>query len=121
MGAARVLEAADGIEGLRMAFGDLVPDLIICDLNMEPMDGLAVVGAIRTSRKPHVAKIPIVIFSATDDDAVMRSTLQAGATGAVPKPFNPKGLAEYLCRIVKQTAAVADPLKDLRSAARLEE
>ena len=72
-----------------MAFGDIVPDLVICDLNMEPLDGLAVVGAIRTSAKPHMVKIPIVIFSAADDEAVMRTALQAGATGAIPKPFNP--------------------------------
>lgn len=45
LGAAKVLEAGDGIEGLRMAFGDLVPDLVICDPNTEPLDGLAVVGA----------------------------------------------------------------------------
>jgi DNA-binding response OmpR family regulator len=88
---------------------------------MEPLDGLAVVGAIRTSAKAHMVKIPIVIFSATDDDSVMRTALQAGATGAIPKPFNPKGMAEYLRGIIRRKEHSSDHLEEFRAVAKLDE
>ena len=96
MGAARVWEAADGIEGLQLAFGEPTPALIICDLAMEPLDGFAVIGAIRTTQKSRVSKLPLVVFTASQDEAVLKAALAAGATGAISKPLNPRDLAEYL-------------------------
>lgn len=121
MGAARVLEAADGLEGLRIAFGDLTPDLIICDLSMEPLDGLAVIGAIRCTSKPQVAKIPLVVFTASRDEAILRATLAAGATGAIPKPHNPRDMSEYLCAIAQKHPRAADKLNEFRAAAQIKQ
>ncbi|RAU20014.1 hemerythrin [Paramagnetospirillum kuznetsovii] len=101
MGASVVLEASDAIEGLQLAFSDPVPDIIITDLNMEPMDGFSVVGAIRASQKNYISCIPVIIFSATDDNDLMAKSMAIGATGALKKPFNPRDLSKFLFQVLK--------------------
>ena len=105
MGAATVLEAADGLEGLKMAFGDPSPKLIICDLNMTPIDGMAVLGAIRSSMNGEVSAIPVVIFSAMDSVSISKLALTKGANGVIAKPFNPIDLSEYLSNLMYMSGA----------------
>jgi CheY-like chemotaxis protein len=101
MGAAKVLEATNGLEGLRLAFGDPRPHMIICDLHMEPIDGLAVLGAVANSHNSKIAAIPVIIFTATQSPELMQKAMQSGAAGAIPKPFNPHDLSEFLHHIAK--------------------
>ncbi|CAA7622330.1 Hemerythrin [Candidatus Terasakiella magnetica] len=107
MGASKVLEASDGIEGLRLIFADPVPDLVISDLNMEPMDGFSVVGAIRASNKPYIARIPVIIFSAADDHDLTQKAMSVGATAALQKPFNPRDLSKLLHYVMKNQIGAA--------------
>ena len=58
----RVLVAANGEEGLRLARAEH-PDLVLLDLRLPAMSGWDVLMAIRTS--PKLRKIPVVIMSAT--------------------------------------------------------
>ncbi len=44
-----VYEAHDGLQGLAMA-EDIMPDLILCDINMPKMDGLTMLSRIRESK-----------------------------------------------------------------------
>jgi two-component system chemotaxis response regulator CheY len=118
IGAARIWEAADGIEGLQIAFGDLTPDLILCDLGMEPIDGLAVIGAIRATGKTHLSKVPLVVFTGSHEKAILDGALKAGATGVIPKPHTPRDLAKYLCGLVSRTKPSSDSLKEFRDAAK---
>ena len=101
MGATTTLEATDGLEGLRLAFGEQRPQLIICDLNMKPVDGMVVLGAIRSSMNPEIASIPMVIFSGLENQNVGRHVLSKGANGYIPKPFNPIELSEYLSNLLQ--------------------
>ena len=100
MGAASVVEAPDGVAALQIIFGDQPPNLIICDLNMKPMDGMSLVAAINASLTQRICKIPVIVFSATEDREMMLRARQVGAIGSIPKPFTPKGLSEYLSQIV---------------------
>ncbi|ARJ67975.1 putative Hemerythrin [Magnetospirillum sp. XM-1] len=102
MGASVVLEASNAIEGLQLAFSDPVPDIIITDLNMEPMDGFSVVAAVRASQKEYISCIPVIIFSATDDNDLMAKSMAIGATGAFKKPFNPRDLSKFLFHVLKK-------------------
>ena len=101
MGASHVQEASEGGEGIRLAFSDPKPHFIICDVNMLPVDGLAVLGAIRGSQYKDVMAIPVVIFTASNDEKTMKHAMSMGATGALQKPFNPKELSKFICHIVR--------------------
>ncbi|PWC41916.1 response regulator [Azospirillum sp. TSO22-1] len=84
----RVLEAADGGEGLKRLQGETA-DLVITDLNMPGMDGLAFIRALR--RSPAHRPLPILVLSAAYGDA-RAEAMEAGATAWIAKPVQPEHL-----------------------------
>lgn len=86
----RVSAAYDGPEGLRRFEADR-PDLVILDLAMPGMDGIAVCTEIRR-RGP----TPIIVLSGEGQEAAKVEALDAGADDYVTKPF---GKDELLARI----------------------
>jgi two-component system KDP operon response regulator KdpE len=86
----RVIAAYDGDEGLLRFEGDR-PDLVILDLAMPGLDGLAVCGAIRQQ-----GTTPIIVLSGEGQEEAKVEALDAGADDYVTKPF---GKAELLARI----------------------
>jgi two-component system KDP operon response regulator KdpE len=96
----RVSAAYDGSEGLRRLEADR-PDLVILDLAMPGMDGLAVCGEIRRR-----GSTPIIILSGEGEEAAKVEALDAGADDYVTKPF---GKSELLARIRAVTRRRRDP------------
>ncbi|MGK5094001.1 response regulator transcription factor [Deltaproteobacteria bacterium TL4] len=86
-----VLVAEDGLSGLQK-WKEFSPDLIVLDLMLPAMDGLAVLQNIRLKNE----RIPILILSAkgTSDDKVKGFTY--GVDDYLSKPFN---LDEFLLRV----------------------
>jgi two-component system chemotaxis response regulator CheY len=105
MGVGSAIEAADGFDGLGKAFSE-GPDIIVCDISMEPIDGMAVLGALKASLKEAVQTIPVVMFTASGDKALLKKAMLIGARGAIQKPFAPDKLSEYL-RLVADEAIKA--------------
>nr|WP_275976241.1 response regulator [Geothrix oryzisoli] len=102
----QVLSAATAAEGLAMARSHN-PDLVLLDLGLPDMDGMAVLKGIRSwSRKP------VVILSARNQERDKVRALDQGADDYLAKPF---GAAELLARIrvaLRHTipADVAEPV-----------
>jgi two-component system, OmpR family, phosphate regulon response regulator PhoB len=79
--------ARDGMEALKKAC-TLLPDLILLDVMMPEMDGLAVCEILR--RDPATSSIPILILTAASGQLSRLAGLHAGATEYMTKPFSPK-------------------------------
>lgn len=93
----QVTEAVDGQDGLSKATSGNY-DLIVTDLNMPNMNGLAMIKAIRQS--PAHTGIPI-IFLTTESDAEMKNQAKAaGATGWITKPFDPDQLVKIARKVL---------------------
>ena len=88
-----VLEAEDGVAALDMLERHEV-HLIILDVMMPRLDGLAATLRIREKRN-----IPILMLSAKNEDADKVLGLQVGADDYVTKPFNP---LELIARVKSQ-------------------
>ncbi len=73
-------EAADGAEAVRLA-GELQPDVVLMDLRMPGMDGLAAIERLHESQ-PALA---VVILTTFNEDELMLRGLQAGARGYLLK------------------------------------
>ncbi|HWA84076.1 MAG TPA: response regulator, partial [Fimbriimonadaceae bacterium] len=86
----KVIEAADGREGLRMAATEK-PDVILLDLGLPDVDGIAVAKGIR-----EWSTTPIIVLSARDQERDKINVLDAGADDYLTKPF---GVGELLARI----------------------
>src|SRR5882724_11638378 len=79
-----VIEAADGTVGVDLARKEL-PDLILCDVNMEKMDGYETLSSLRND--PTTLSIPFILMTGLADNAGMRHGMELGADDYLPKPF----------------------------------
>jgi signal transduction histidine kinase len=84
-----VLEAANGAAGVDVA-RRLLPDLILCDVNMEKMDGYLTLSSLRS--EPATALIPFILMTGLADNAGMRHGMELGADDYLPKPFTIEAL-----------------------------
>lgn len=73
-------EAASGAEALRLA-GEPNVDVVLLDLELPDMDGLAVLRRIREVD----ARLPVLIVTMHQDPVLVRRAVEAGATGYVLK------------------------------------
>jgi len=89
----RVLEAADGIRGLKLLMSESV-DVVLCDLEMPGLDGEKVLR-IKTSSLRYT-NVPFIFLTASTDLDRRARLLQQGACDAVSKPFH---AAELVARL----------------------
>lgn len=89
----RVLSAADGVTALELAARERVA-LVLLDLMLPRLDGLAVCRRLRAS--PVTAQTPILMLTARGDETDKVVGLELGADDYVTKPF---GWAELRARI----------------------
>ncbi len=89
----RVLEASDGLRGLKLLLAEAV-DVVLCDLEMPGLDGDKLLLA-RSSR-PGAANVPFVFLTASQDMGRRARLLEDGACDAITKPFHPIDLVARL-------------------------
>jgi DNA-binding response OmpR family regulator len=85
----RIVEAADGAEGLKQA-RRFVPDLVVSDLMMPGMDGGALFRALRED--PELEFIPVVLLTARASTESRMKGLREGVDDYLVKPFDPREL-----------------------------
>jgi signal transduction histidine kinase/DNA-binding response OmpR family regulator len=81
----RVLEAADGAEGLRQA-RESRPDLILCDVMMPEVDGVTLCQQLRAEEA--TAAVPVILLTARAGEEAEVEGLAVGADAYVTKPFS---------------------------------
>ena len=87
----RVLAAADGEAGVRLAF-DERPDLIVLDLMLPGLDGFEILGQLREKE----IDVPVLILSARGQVSDKVNGFRLGADDYVTKPFQ---LPELIARV----------------------
>ena len=94
----RVVQAYDGEEGLSKFHGES-PDLILLDIGLPKLDGLAVCREVRRTKAT-----PVIIISARGGGADREEGFEAGANDYLGKPFSPMELVNrvkgFLCLTV---------------------
>jgi DNA-binding NarL/FixJ family response regulator len=89
-------EAVNGAEALRLA-RELEPDVILMDLLMPVMDGIAATEALRRE----VPEIEVLALTSVLEDSAVYGAMRAGAIGYLLKDTQ----ADDLCRAIKAAAA----------------
>src|ERR1700757_2781960 len=110
-----VVEAINGADGIEKARKEL-PDLILCDVNMEKVDGYLTLSSLRTEAP--TASIPFILMTGLADNAGMRHGMELGADDYLPKPFTIDALYAAVEARLKKVQAVRQEaekkLADLR-------
>ena len=93
-----VLEAADGLDGLAVLDRHERVHLVISDVNMPSMDGIALVRKLK--EHPRHRFTPVIMLTTENQDARMQEGRAAGARAWVVKPFNPPQLLDAVSRLL---------------------
>jgi len=89
-------EAADGEEAIRK-YMDLKPDIVLMDVIMEPMDGMAATEAI-LDKDPAAL---IVMVTVLETKEILMDLIKIGAKGYITKPFSKEEIAEKIKEVIK--------------------
>lgn len=95
-----------GLAFLERLHGGLAPDLVLTDLTMKSMNGLAIVDAVHAQNR----YTPVLIVSGIDASIIHQDIVASGAYGLVPKA----------CEVEELTAAVLAALSTRRAPAKAE-
>lgn len=93
----RVLQANDGADGLSKARTSAV-DMVVTDLNMPVMNGLALIRELR--KLPAYRGVPILFLTTESDAAMKKEAKEAGATGWITKPFQQDQLVAVVRKVL---------------------
>jgi DNA-binding NarL/FixJ family response regulator len=108
-GLARAVEGHDGLElageadsgeAALGAIARLRPDVVLLDLRMPGLDGLAVLERLRDADPPPACRVLLV--SASLDDNVERAAVAAGAAGCVGKDTPRAEICAQALRLARQ-------------------
>jgi DNA-binding NarL/FixJ family response regulator len=89
-------EAANGEEAVRQAH-ELAPDVVLMDLRMPQMDGIAATETIRRE----LPEVEVIALTSVLEDKAVYGAVRAGAIGYLLKDTQ----ADELCRAIKAAAA----------------
>ncbi len=92
-----VVQAADGVEALEVA-RERVADLVLTDINMPRMDGLALIKELRAL--PEYKTVPMLILTTESGQERKQAAKAIGATGWLVKPFNDQQLIATISRVL---------------------
>lgn len=95
----QVTEAGDGAEGLAKARSGRF-DLIVLDIGLPEMDGLAVCRALRATDET-----PVLFLTAREDEIDRVLGFELGGDDYVTKPFSPRELVVRIKAILKRAGA----------------
>ena len=110
---ARVIEARDGIEALELARRES-PDVILADIVMPRLDGLALCAAVR--REPLLDGVPVVLLSWRDDFLHRMRELRADAQGYLRKEVPARQVLDRVLGVLEPLTRLEEALKGEREA-----
>jgi two-component system chemotaxis response regulator CheY len=84
-----IVEAENGKVALE-ALKTSKPDCIILDINMPEMNGIEFLKAKKTD--PGISKIPVIVLTTQDEEALKKEALSLGANAFLAKPFQQETL-----------------------------
>jgi pilus assembly protein CpaE len=89
--------AVDGEQGIRMAV-ELQPDILLMDINMPGIDGIKACEIL----SERVPSAQVIMTSVQGEDDALRSSMLAGASEFLLKPFAIKELASSIRRVYRR-------------------
>jgi two-component system chemotaxis response regulator CheY len=96
-GGYNVVQAVNGADGLAKARDGGI-DMVLTDLNMPVMNGLAMIRELR--KLPRCTGIPIIFLTTESAASMKQEAKSAGATGWITKPFQQDQLLAVVRKVL---------------------
>lgn len=84
---------------------EFAADIVICDLRMEPHDGIEFVRRVRTNDDSPNIYLPIIILTGHAELEAVRKARDAGVNEFLTKPVSPQKLYEKIQSIIENPRA----------------
>jgi DNA-binding response OmpR family regulator len=94
-----VLTYTDSVEALTLVMSGFQPDLIVTDLDMPGLNGIALIQAIRKA----LPNVPLLVVSGAKDSSERIKALSVGADDLMSKPFHPSELDVRLNKLIERS------------------
>ena len=92
-------EYGDGNSAL-IAISEFKPQLVLTDLTMKPMDGLALVHTLRRLSDQQVQTTPVIMITGHADRHVVQSARDSGVNELLVKPITERGLHQRVQEVI---------------------
>ncbi len=99
LGVRHIYEAEDGGAGLKVT-ARVRPDLVFCDVHMEPMDGLGFLENLRDFQNPEIASTPVVFLTMDAAERTVMKSRSHAVNGYLVKPVSARRLRETSNRVL---------------------
>jgi two-component system, chemotaxis family, chemotaxis protein CheY len=103
-GFGQISQASDGGHALKVMQG-AIPDIIIIDLNMLPVDGLEFTRTIRRAPNSPAPHVPIIMMTAHTEPSKIFAARDAGINELVAKPISAKTLLDRIIAVIDRPRA----------------
>lgn len=109
VGINNVAEAENGEQALLLVTAPMAetPDVIICDLHMNRMDGMEFCNQLRRSEDARHRGIPILILTGDEDEMLHAVSRQVGAAKILMKPIAANDLLAEIRAVIGFDAGIA--------------
>ncbi len=94
-----VIEAGDGQQGLAQLDKAAKVNLIVSDVNMPNMDGIAFVTALKKDARHKFT--PVIMLTTEGQDSKKEQGRAAGARAWITKPFSPPQLLDAVSKLIQ--------------------
>lgn len=101
-----VAVASNGDEGVRLV-RELLPDLVLMDMNMPVMDGYTALRIIKNDPVTQGVRVAAITSYAVGEGD--RSAAAAGADGYIPKPIDVRALPDLVEKLLLGEAGIQEP------------
>ncbi len=109
LGAGRVLEEPDGAAALERLKA-VTPDFVLCDVKMDPVDGLEFLRQVRNGGKGvGNPRLPIVFLTSDSDRATVMTAIQNDVDGYLVKPVSLADLKAKINSVLNKRASPLAP------------
>ncbi|MEQ8815863.1 MAG: response regulator [Thalassobaculum sp.] len=97
-------EAENGVDGLREIMR-VRPHLILCDIHMEPMDGITFLRKLRGLGSDPLTQVPVIFLTADKQRETVVSAKELRVDGYLAKPVSLKTLKDRIDHVLLQRRA----------------
>lgn len=104
LGITEVFEAANGADAF-VILRDKCPDLILSDLSMKPVDGIAFTREVRLSENSPNPYVPIIMVTGHTERHRVEAARDAGVTEFLAKPITVQNLFLRIAEIIERPRA----------------
>lgn len=94
-----VFTYTDSVKALTLVMSGFQPDLIVTDLDMPGLNGIALIQAIRKA----LPSVPLLVVSGAKESSERIKALSVGADDLISKPFHPSELDVRLNKLIERS------------------